>query len=63
MTTIPSRASAKADSFSYVHEIEAEEHERQGRTGQAHDHWLMAESAAGEAAALRELLARWRGDR
>lgn len=63
MPALPYRISDKAESFSYVHDIEAQEHARDGREGKAHDHWLLAEATAYEAEHLRNLLVRWKGKR
>jgi len=52
--------SNRADSMPFVHETEALEHFDGDHDTNANYHWLLAEAAAYESIALRELLARWR---
>ena len=60
-SSIPYRISDKANAGPYVHETEALEFVKREQDGRAHDHWMLAESAAYEAAHLLKLLARWKG--
>jgi hypothetical protein len=55
--------SNRADTMPFVHETEALEHAKKFRASDANNHWLLAEAAAYESIALRELLARWRKKR
>jgi hypothetical protein len=63
VTMIADLLSNRADTMPFVHETEALDYAKKNRASDAHNHWLLAEVAAHESIALRELLARWREKR